>query len=229
MEGRQKKVPISHEVIYKIMLSVTFGVSAAFLLKNIIGRNLQGMVAIGACLIVFAAIMLVMKFTKAAMEKKEMILSVSLVFLVFIISLFSGASYSDDFSLFLAVIGMTGLYLEPKFTHVQIFLADICLIIMYIVHPEKSGGLSQYILCVVCFTLAATLFSLTIRRGRAFIGIGEERVEVAEKLLESMQDMGKELETDFAIVQDICEVARPFAPEYDENKVFEAWMKRKEQ
>ena len=45
----------------------------------------------------------------------------------------------------------------------------------------------------------------------------------------SVEEIAEELETDFAIVQDICEVARPFAPEYDENKVFEAWMKRKEQ
>ena len=45
----------------------------------------------------------------------------------------------------------------------------------------------------------------------------------------SVEEIAEELETDFAIVQDICEVARPFAPEFDENKVFEAWMKRKEQ
>ena len=45
----------------------------------------------------------------------------------------------------------------------------------------------------------------------------------------SVEEIAEELETDFAIVQDICEVARLFAPEYEENKVFEAWMKRKEQ
>ena len=43
----------------------------------------------------------------------------------------------------------------------------------------------------------------------------------------SVEEIAEELETDFAIVQDICEVARPFAPEFDENKVFEAWKKKK--
>ena len=39
MEKKQK-LPISHEAIFKMMLIVTYVVSAVYLLKNIIGKNL---------------------------------------------------------------------------------------------------------------------------------------------------------------------------------------------
>ena len=41
----EKKMPVSQEKIYKIMLFMTFGVSAIFLLKNIIAKSVQG----GSC------------------------------------------------------------------------------------------------------------------------------------------------------------------------------------
>ncbi|MBO5303777.1 MAG: hypothetical protein J6A92_06975 [Lachnospiraceae bacterium] len=200
MEGKQKqiKTPISHEKIYKIMLWVTFIVAGAFFIKNVVSANVHGMVVIGACLAVFGGSAYYMYVKKVRVETKQMVLAVSLLFLIFMISINSGESYSDDFPLFLAVVGMTGLYLEPKITIIQIVVADILLILMYILHPEKAGETSQYIMCVVMFMVAASLFYQTIKRGRAFIEIGEERAKEAERLVASMKEMGINLERDFA-------------------------------
>lgn len=193
----QAKTPISHETILKIMLGVTIGVASIFFIKNLIGKEMQAAVVIGAALVVFVAILYVMKVRNVAMETKELVVSVAILFLIFSISLFSGASYSDDFPLFLAAIGMAGLYFEPKITRTQIGAVAIFLIIMYVAHPEKSGGLSQYILCYVVTILSAILFYLTIKRGRAFIEISDDRAMEAEKLLDSIRNMGVELENDF--------------------------------
>lgn len=199
------KKPISHELIYKMMLIITLVVAAAFLVKNLVGWNVQGMLAIGISLAVFVIVHIFMKSQKVDTLRQEFVVSISLVCLVFIISLFSGASYSDDFPLFLAVIGMTGLYLEPFFTKVQIVLVDIFLVAMYLIHPEKAESISQYILCLVVFTLAACLFYQTIKRGRAFIEISQERAEEAEKLLLSIRQMGKELDADFQCSSQLIE------------------------
>ena len=92
---------------------------------------------------------------------------------------------------------MSGLYLEPKLTRMQIVLVDVFLVIMYLIHPEKSGGLSQYILCAVCFTLATILIYQVIKRGRAFIEMSQESAEQSGRLLESIRSMGNELQIDF--------------------------------
>lgn len=197
MEKSREKKPISYDTIFKIMRGVTVGAASAFLILNVIKKNMPAVIVIGLCLVLFVGSSLVLKKNNVAESKRQFVLAVSLCFLVFIISMFSGASYSDDFSLFLAVIGMTGLYLEPKFTKVQIVVIDILLVIMYFVHPEKAGERSQFILCYVVFTLAAILFYQTIKRGRAFIEIGEERARQSEELLSSMRQMGVELENDF--------------------------------
>lgn len=194
----QIKTPISHERIYRITLIVTIVVSSIFLFKNIISKSVQGVIVIGVCMAVFGGILLVMHLKNVDTRRREFVLSIGLLFLVFIISLNSGAYYSDDFPLFLTIVGMTGLYLEPKFTYLQIVIADILLVIMYIIHPEKAESLSQYIMCLVIFTLAAVLFGQTIKRGGVFIEISKMRAKEAEKLLDSMQNMGKELEEDFA-------------------------------
>lgn len=197
MEKLKEKKPISYEKIFKIMRGVTVGAASAFLVLNIVKKNIPAVIVIGICLVLFVGSSLILKKNNVEETKKQFSLAVSLCFLVFVISLFSGASYSDDFSLFLAVIGMTGLYLEPKFTKVQIVVVDILLVIMYFVHPEKAGERSQFILCYAVFTLAAILFYQTIKRGRAFIEISEERATQSEELLASMRQMGVDLESDF--------------------------------
>lgn len=196
---KKQKKQLTRETIFKIMLIVTVSASLVFLLKNIMEKNIQGALVIGICLVTLATLLYIFKCKKTDSTKKEFIISIYLNFLIFFISLNSGASYSDDFPFFLAVIGLTGMYLEPKFTKTQIILADIFLVIMYIVHPEKAENLSQYILCFAVFNLAACLFSLTIKRGRTFIEISELRAEEAENLLSSIRNMGTELNHDFQL------------------------------
>ncbi len=191
------KAPVTHQQIYKVMLIVSFVVAGAFLLINVIKLNVGGMIAIGGSLAVLLGILWVMKLRRTRDLTKEFTISVALEFLIFVISLFSGESYSDDFPMFLAVIGMAGIYMEPTFTKVQIAVADVLLVAMLLIHPEKAGSTGQYLLCMVIFTLAAFLFYFAIRRGRAFIDIARDQAAQSEKLLSSIQAMGEKLETDF--------------------------------
>ncbi len=196
MEKKEKKM-MTVERIYQVMQWLPVGVASIFFLINTLKGNTPAMIVIGLCLIVFISLTVISKKKNLDLYKREFILVIALPTLVFLISLFSGASYSDDFPLFLAVIAMTGMFLEPQFTRVQMILVDVYLIIMYLVHPEKSGGLSQYILCAACFTLAAGLYYQVIKRGRAFIEISEERAKESEALLNSLREMGAALQHDF--------------------------------
>lgn len=189
--------PISKEKIFKVMLYVTYIVAAVFLLKNVIGKSLFGAVIIGVSLALFTVILLVMKNCHAKMEKQQFVVSMSLVFLVFIISLNSGASYSDDFPLYLAVIGLTGMYLRPKYTLIQGVLADILLVLQFVIHPEKAESTGQFFLCLAMFMLASGMFYMAIQRGRAFILMSQARAEEAEELLKSLLTVGEELQHNF--------------------------------
>ena len=198
MKTQEKvKEPISHELIFKIMFWVTMVVTSVFLIKNIISFNLGGIIATAVCLVVFASAHIILKKMNVADTVREFLISMGLMLIVFIISQFSGASYSDDFPLLLAIIGMTGMYLEPKFTKVQIVLGDVLLVLMYILHPEKAGSLGQYILCAVMFTLAAVLFYLAINRGRSFIEVSRVQTAEAESLVQSIREMGDSIQEDF--------------------------------
>lgn len=194
MTGKQ---PISKDTIFKVMLYITYIVSGAFLLKNIIGGNLPGMIAIGLCLVIFTAILLTLRGLKRDIKEQQFMTSMGILFVVFIISQFSGKSSSDDFLLYMAIIALTGLYLRPKYTLIQVILADIMLAVQYFIHPEKAGALGQYITCFLIFTLAGVILYLVINRGRAFIEVSQNRAEEAEKLLTSLQQLGEELEHNF--------------------------------
>lgn len=196
-EKQNTKKPISHEFIYKIMQWLPVAVGLIYFLINVLKKNSIGMLTIGICLIVLLIVFVGMNIRKVKIHTKELVASVTLPLLIFVISLNSGEAYSDDFPMFLAVIGLTGMFLEPKFTRIQVVLCDVLLVIMYLIHPEKAESLSQYIMCGAIFTLSAVLFSMVIKRGRAFIEISEERAKEAEKLLESIRCMGMELEADF--------------------------------
>ncbi len=198
-EQIKQKKPISHEVIFRLMLIVTYAVAAFFLLKNLFAKEWVASAVIAMCLSVFAVCMIIFQKRNANEYTRQFAVSIGIVVLVFIISLFSGASYSDDFSLFLAVIGLSGMFLQPKITIAQAILIDVLLIIMYIVHPEKAGDLSQYITCTVITTLGAVLFGQTIKRGRAYIEIGEERAVEAERLLKSIVSTSEELKKNFEV------------------------------
>lgn len=194
MEKKKFKKPIKEEAIYKLMLVITFGVAGVFFLKNIISWDLGGLIAIGGCLLALGLALLIMKLIKLEQHKKQLSVCIMLMFVVFIISLFSGEFYSDDFPLYLAVIALSGVYLEPVVTIIQAVLVNVLLAVQYIIHPGKADPLSQFIMCMVLTTLTAVIFLQVIKRGRSFIQIGDDRNEEAEGLVASITKAGMELQ-----------------------------------
>lgn len=195
-ETKEKKM-VTNESIYKIMQWLPPAVTSVFFVKNVLAGNTSAMIVIGICLAVFAGMLVLVSKRKFSLYNKEFILSVTMPFLIFIITMYSGESYSDDFVLFLAVIALTGMFLEPQFTKIQIFITVTMLVLMYIIHPHKAESLSQYILCCVVYILCAALFYQVIKRGRTFIAISAERAKESGNLLESIRGMGAELQKDF--------------------------------
>lgn len=188
------KKPIGEDSIYKLMLIITFVVAGAFFVKNVISLSISGMIAIGGCLLALAVALLVMKLIKLHKRKKQLVVCIMLMFVVFIISLFSGNFYSDDFTLYLAVIALSGVYLEPTVTKVQAVLVNVLLALQYIINPGKADPLSQYIMCMALTTLTVILFLQVIKRGRSFIQVGADRSEEAEGLVASITKAGMELQ-----------------------------------
>lgn len=188
------KKPVSESTIFRNMMIAVFAVASIFFIKNLITKSWQGALVIGLCLIVFAVVAAVMKKINVDQTHQQLVLCIGLVLLVFFISLNSGSFYSDDFPLYLAVIGLSGLYLVPKYTLIQIILIDVLFAIMYIAHPEKADPLSQYIMCMLLFSVAAYSFYMVIKRGRAYIEISRERAEEAEHLLAELKNAGEELQ-----------------------------------
>lgn len=197
VEQKKEKEPMSQDAIYRLMLILVFGVSTVFLAKNIISKNVIALIVIGACLLAFAIAVFVLKQLNAGVAIKQACVSMGIVGVVFIISLFSGASFSDDFALYLAVMGLSGLYLKPKLTLLQLIAIDILLVVAALIRPEKAGGTSQYILCMATFTLAAVLIYLVIKRGRAYIAKSDMRALEAEKLIASLAAIGEEIHNNF--------------------------------
>lgn len=188
------KKPIGEDSIYKLMLIITFVVAGVFFVKNIISLSISGMIAIGGCLLVLGIALFIMKMIKLDKRKKQLVVCIMLMFVVFVISLFSGNFYSDDFTLYLAVIALSGLYLEPIITKVQAVLVNVLLALQYIINPGKADPLSQYIMCMVLTTLTVILFLQVIKRGRSFIQVGIERSDEAEGLVASITKAGTELQ-----------------------------------
>ncbi len=195
---QNKKAPITQEKIFKIMFMVAVLTSVVFFFKNLFSGAVSQAIMIGVTIVVFGAVFFILKLIKSTEDMKQMVISIGMLVLIFVIGVNSGGYYSDDFIMFLAVIALTGLYLEPKYSIVQLVLGTLALIVMYLLHPEKADPLGQYIQCLGEFVLTGVLFIQTIKRGKAFIGIGEDRAKEAEGLVDSMKHMGEELEYDFA-------------------------------
>ncbi len=196
-DKKRAKEPVTQEMIFKIMLSITFGVSAVFLLKNILAKTYKGATVIGICLGVFVVVIWVMKELEVGRYIQQLVLSLALVLLVFVISANSGNYYSDDFPLFLAVIGLAGMYLEPRYTKYQMVFATLALIVLYKINPQKADPLPQYVMCVALFDVAAFIIYMIIKRGRAFIEISILRAEQAEKFLNSIKIVSEELKENY--------------------------------
>lgn len=190
---KKRKEPISEVAVYRIMIGVTFAVAAVFLIKDLLVKDIGGAKIICLMLGGLLAMLIALRVFHVKQDIRSFLVSIALVVVVFVISLNSGEYYSDDYALYLAAFALSGHFLKPHITVVQILLADILLYFQYQIHPEKADVLSQFIMCVVTFTLAGVMIFLVIRRGYAFIGLGKTRAEEAEKLLDSMRTMGKDL------------------------------------
>lgn len=194
---KNTKEPMAAQKIYRIMLTVTYLVAAYFLIKNVITVNVPAIIIIGVCLAVLATSATIMHYRKTAGSIKYYLVAVVLPFVVFIISLFSGESYSDDFGLYIAIIAVTGLFMTPKYTITQGIQSVILLMVQYFIHPEKGGDFGQYLTCVVIFAIGSFMFYLAIQRGRAFILISEQRAHEAERLLASLKEISMDLQENF--------------------------------
>lgn len=194
-----KKEPISQEKIFKVMMFMTLAVSTIFFLKNIINQTWSGAIAIGICLFVFISSTLLTSKLKVSQYTKQLVLCAELPLLVFFISIFSGSYYSDDFPMFLAVIGISGIYLESVYTKIQMVEIPILLVLLYIINPKKADPLSQYIMCIVILVIASYSFLLTISRGRAFIEVSRKKTEEGEQLLSSIKNVGEELQENYEV------------------------------
>lgn len=188
------KKPMSEEKILRNMMLAVFLVSALFLIKNLITQAWTGVIVIGICLTVFSILVFFMKKGNMKPQIQQLILCLSIVFLVFCISLNSGNYYSDDFPLYLAVIALSGLYLVPKYTLIQAVVIDALLIAAYFIHPEKADPFSQYMMCLVILNICAFCFYMVIKRGRTYIQIGELRAHEAEALLLELKNAGDKLQ-----------------------------------
>lgn len=193
IEGEKIRTPMHKDTIYRITLITTFLVSGIFVIKDMIGGSWDGVLVIGIALIVFALGVFLSKVFGLRQDIRYIGVSLSLLILIAMIAIFSGESYSEDFCLLLAAIGLTGLYLRPLYPRLQTVLADILLVIMYVCAPQKSGGLSQFILCAVTFNVAAIMICLVIDRGRAFIIKSEQRALEVEEAFRSLSTINREL------------------------------------
>ena len=194
METKKSKLPASPERIFKVMMIMTFAVAGVFFVKNLFGGNGKGAVVIGVCLAVFAAVIFVLTKLKMPAFTRQLVISVGLMLVVFMISTNSGDFLSDDFILLLAVIGLSGMYLEPLYPIVQGVVGIILLTLLRILYPHKADPDGQFIMCLVIFGIASFIMYMLVKRGKAYINLGNERAEQAEHLLASMQQVGAELE-----------------------------------
>lgn len=194
MEKKKAKLPASPERILKVMMIMTFSVASVFFLKNLLGANVKGAIVIGICLAVFGGFIYLSNKLKMPATTRQLVISVGLMLVVFMISCNSGDFLSDDFILLLAVVGLGGLYLEPLYPIVQGAVGLILLILLRVLFPHKADPNGQFIMCLAIFAVASFVMYMLVKRGKAYIELGNERAEQAEHLLASIQQVGAELE-----------------------------------
>lgn len=192
---------ITKENIYKIMNGITLAVSAIFLIKNVLSSEIIGSIAIGLCLAVYCAALVIMNKTKIPTDTRNLVVSIALMVVISIVSIFSGSSFGDDFILYLAAMGMSGLFLRPQYPQIQLGVANLLLIIQCICAPQKIGAIGQFIMCVVLFNLAGILFAFVVARGRSFILESRARTKEMEKVIEHLAIINAELNKNFEATQ----------------------------
>lgn len=192
---------ITKEAIYKFMNGITVVVSALFLVKNVLSSELIGSIAIGVCLGAYCIALFIMNKTKIATDTRNLVVSIALLIVISIVSIFSGSSFSDDFILYLAAMCMSGLFLRPQYPQVQLAVADLLLVVQCLCAPQKIGPIGQFILCAVLFNLAGVLFCFVVARGRSFILESRARTAEMEKVIEQLAIINDELNKNFETTQ----------------------------
>jgi len=192
---------ITKESIYKIMNTITLVVATAFLVKNVLSAEIVGSIAIGVCLAIYCVTLLIMNKAKVPTDTRNLVVSVALLIVISIVSIFSGSSFGDDFILYLAAIGMSGLFLRPQYPQIQLVVADFLLVIQCICAPQKIGAMGQFIMCVALFNLAGVLFMLVVARGRSFILESRARTKEMERVIEQLAIINTELNKNFESTQ----------------------------
>lgn len=188
---------ITKDTIYKFMNGITVAVSGIFLIKNLLGSEVIGSIAIGLCLGIYCIALFIMNKTKIATDTRNLVVSVALLIVISIVSIFSGDSFGDDFILYLAAMGMSGLFLRSQYPQIQLGVANLLLVIQCLCAPQKIGPTGQFILCVVLFNLAGVLFSFVVARGRSFILESRQRTKEMEKVIEQLAIINAELNKNF--------------------------------
>ena len=192
-ESTKTKAPLSRNSIYKIMVYLCYIVAGFFLIKDLAGGEITGAILIVVCLAIFSLVLYAMKLLKFGKDRKRFVVSIGLIVLIFFISLGSGNYYSDDYAMYLAALGLTGLYLRPKYTKWQLVASTILMILQFIIFPHKADPLGQFIMCMLTFVLAGSMIYLCIHRGHQFILANENKADEAKRLLVALGDIGTEL------------------------------------
>ena len=188
---------ITKDSIYKFMNGITVAVSSLFLVKNLLSAEIAGSIAIGLCLGVYCIVLFIMNKTKISTDTRNLVVSIALLIVISIVSIFSGSSFSDDFILYLAAMGLSGLFLRPQYPQIQLGVADALLVIQCLCAPQKIGPIGQFLLCAVLFNLAGVLFSFVVARGRSFILESRSRTAEMEKVIEQLAIINAELNKNF--------------------------------
>jgi methyl-accepting chemotaxis protein len=204
--GNSKKITdlvanITKDGIYKTMNTITLAVSALFLVKNLLGASLVGSLAIGLCLAIYCTVLFIMKKINVPTDTRNLVVSVALLVVISIVSIFSGSSFSDDFILYLAAMGMSGLFLRPQYPQIQLVVADCLFVIQCLCAPQKMGETSQFIMCMALFNLAGILFIFVVARGRSFIIKSNARAKEMEHIIEQLALINSEMNKNFEVSQ----------------------------
>ena len=193
---------ITKDKIYKTMNTITLVVASGFFVKNIFGGEVVGMIAIGLCLFVYCMVLVIIGKMKVQVDTRNLIVSCALMVVISMVSIFSGSSFSDDFLLYLAAIGMAGLFLRPLYPWVQLALADVLFVVQCMCAPHKVGPTGQFILCLIVFNLVGVMFAFVVARGRSFILESRERTAEIEKVIESLAHINAELNNSFELTHE---------------------------
>ena len=94
---KQQKEPISEKTVYRIMVGMPFAVGGIFLIKDLLIKDLDGAKVIAIMFGVLLAMLVGLKLLHIKQDVCNFVVSIFVLFVVFIVSMNSGEYYSDDY------------------------------------------------------------------------------------------------------------------------------------